>query len=139
MTVHHFTAGDIGKVVAVLRPAPSTPEDLARYAKASGDSNPLHLDLAFARKAGFDNLVVHGMLGMAHMGRLLTTHFPAESISTFSARFTAVSLVGEQMCYEATLTECDADGCRLDLVATTAAGVVSIRGEATIKTRDATK
>ena len=127
-----WTNKDIGTVVATLQPAPSTAEDLVLYAKASGDSNPLHLKLEFARKAGFDNLVVHGMLGMAHMGRLLTTHFPAATITSFSARFSAVILVGEQVCYQATLEECGPAFYRLALVATTAAGVVAIKGDAVI-------
>lgn len=123
---------ELGSIVATLLPAPSGAADLALYARASGDSNPLHLDLAVARKAGFDNLVVHGMLGMAHMGRLLTDTFPAAAIKSFSARFGAVILADEQVCYQATLVERDADSYRLELEAITTGGVVAIRGEAVI-------
>lgn len=127
-----FTMEQVGSVVATLAPPPSSAEDLALYAKASGDTNPLHLDPAFARNAGFDNLVVHGMLGMAHMGRLLTNTFPAASIKSFSARFGAVILAGEQVRYLATLVEHGGDYYKLSLEATTTAGVVAIKGDAVI-------
>lgn len=130
-----YTQADVGRIVASLSPRPSTPEDLALYAKASGDSNPLHLDAEFARKAGFGNLVVHGMLGMAHMGRLLTNTFPPASIKSFSARFSAVILAGEQVHYQATLAESDEAAYKLVLEATTAAGVVAIKGDAVIDAR----
>ena len=134
-----FTNEQIGSVVATLVPPPSNAAELARYARASGDTNPLHLDLDFARKAGFDNLVVHGMLGMAHMGRLLTNTFPAASISAFSARFSAVILAGEQVLYQATLVGIDGGQYRLSLEATTAAGVVAIKGDALIDAQLARK
>jgi acyl dehydratase len=130
-----FTIDQIGSVVATLSPPPSSAEDLASYAQASGDTNPLHLDRAFARKAGFGDLVVHGMLGMAHMGRLLTNAFPCDAIKSFSARFSAVILVGERVNYHATLASHSGDDYRLALVATTAAGVIAIQGDAVIDVR----
>lgn len=127
-----FNPAQVGSVITTLAPAPASAQDLALYAKASGDTNPLHLDIEFARKAGFDNLVVHGMLGMAHMGRLLTNTFPAAAIKSFGARFSAVILAGEQVRYAAVLAAHDADFYTLSLEATTAAGVVAIKGDAVI-------
>jgi acyl dehydratase len=125
----------IGSVVATLAPPPSSAADLARYARASGDSNPLHLDPEFARKAGFDNLVVHGMLGMAHMGRMLTNAFPLASIRSFTARFSAVILAGEPVRYQATLVEKGGDVFKLSLEAIAASRVVAIKGDAVIDAR----
>lgn len=98
--------------------------------KLSGDSNPLHLDLEFARQAGFDNLVVHGMLNMAHLGRLLTEHFPAERIRSFSARFEGVVLVGQRVTYRASLAERSGDGFQLALEGLLLNGVRVISGQA---------
>lgn len=122
----------IGAVVATLVPAPSKASDLALYAQASGDTNPLHLDPAVALAAGFERPLVHGMLGMAHFGRLLTDHFAVESIRTLNARFCAVVLSGETVRYEAILEEDGRDYYRLALRAVTAAGVVAITGTALI-------
>jgi acyl dehydratase len=44
---------------------PITAVDLALYAAASGDLNPLHLDADVARAAGFDRPIAHGMRTMA--------------------------------------------------------------------------
>ncbi|MFJ3880398.1 MaoC/PaaZ C-terminal domain-containing protein [Streptomyces sp. NPDC090077] len=42
-----------------------TRDDLRRYAAASGDLNPIHLDDGAARAAGFPMAVAHGMLSLA--------------------------------------------------------------------------
>lgn len=121
---------ELGAVITQFSPLPSTPEDLVRYAQASGDSNPLHLDLEFARQAGFDNLVVHGMLNMAHLGRLLTEHFSAERIRSFSARFEGVVLVGQRVVYRACLVDKSPDGFTLALDGSLPSGVRVISGQA---------
>ena len=45
---------------------------LALFAGASGDHNPIHIDLDVARSAGLDDVFAQGMLSMAYLGRLLT-------------------------------------------------------------------
>lgn len=49
-----------------------TRADLVRYARASGDANPVHLDEESARAAGLPGVVAHGMLTLALAGRLVT-------------------------------------------------------------------
>lgn len=51
-------------------------EDVAAFARLSGDSNPIHLDAAAARRAGFDRPVVHGVLVGSLISRLLGTRLP---------------------------------------------------------------
>jgi meromycolic acid (3R)-3-hydroxyacyl-[acyl-carrier protein] dehydratase HadB len=41
--------------------------DVRAYAEASGDRNPLHLDDAAARAAGFEGVIAHGMFTMGHL------------------------------------------------------------------------
>ena len=41
-----------------------TREQIAAYAKASGDHNPIHLDDEFARSVGLPGLIAHGLLQM---------------------------------------------------------------------------
>jgi acyl dehydratase len=129
-----LTTAEPGAIIAQFSPQPSTPEDLVRYAQASGDSNPLHLDPEFARQAGFANLVVHGMLTMAHLGRLLTDHFSAERIRLFNARFEGVVLVGQRVSYRASLVEKSSDGITLALDGTLSGGARVISGQAFVAT-----
>lgn len=48
--------------------------DLARYAEASGDRNPIHLDHDAARAAGLEGVIVHGLLMAAWLGRAVTRY-----------------------------------------------------------------
>jgi acyl dehydratase len=41
-----------------------TTEQIAAYAEASGDHNPIHLDGDFARSVGLPGIIAHGMLQM---------------------------------------------------------------------------
>jgi len=50
---------------------PFLQENLAAYAAASGDFNPLHLELDFARRFGFAARPVHGMRLLAAFEPLL--------------------------------------------------------------------
>lgn len=42
-----------------------------RYAEASGDDNPIHLDRQAARRSGFPGVIVHGMCTMAFASKVL--------------------------------------------------------------------
>lgn len=44
-----------------------TKEQIAAYAEASGDHNPIHLDDDFARTVGLPGIIAHGMLQMGLM------------------------------------------------------------------------
>ena len=93
-----------------LDAGPITAVELALFAAASGDHNPLHLDESVARAAGFDRPIVHGMLTMAHVSRLVTTRFGAARVRALETRFTGVLLRGEGLRVEARLEEVAGDG-----------------------------
>ncbi|GAC1629400.1 MAG: hypothetical protein NVS9B10_20530 [Nevskia sp.] len=117
-------------IVAEYDTGPITREMLAAYAAASGDSNPLHLDAAFAQNAGFDDVIVHGMLGMALLGRLLGERFPDAPLLAFEAHFAGIVPVGESLHCRARLREQTADARTLELEALDGRGRVVIAGAA---------
>lgn len=95
--IRNWTAGDKLAPMRVERISRTT---LALFAGGSGDHNPIHLDLDVAREAGMDDVFVHGMLGMAHLGRLITAHFPQHRLRSFTTRFVAVTPVNaEPTCF----------------------------------------
>jgi acyl dehydratase len=51
-------------------------EDIAAFARLSGDDNPIHLDAAAASAAGFDGIIAHGALVIGLFSRLLGTRLP---------------------------------------------------------------
>ncbi|MBL6683192.1 MAG: dehydratase [SAR86 cluster bacterium] len=69
---------------------------LALFAGASGDHNPIHIDLDFVKKAGLDDVFAHGMLGMAYLGQLLTNNFSQEKIKKYSAKFVSITQIGAE-------------------------------------------
>jgi 3-hydroxybutyryl-CoA dehydratase len=52
-----------------------TQDQLRRYADASGDHNPLHLDPEFTAKTQFGGTIAHGMLVLAFVSEMLTAAF----------------------------------------------------------------
>src|SRR5216684_4037633 len=58
------------ELVPLVKP-PITQEQLRRYAEASGDFNPIHLDEQAAHRVGLDGVIAHGMLSMAFLGQFV--------------------------------------------------------------------
>ncbi len=50
----------------------ATTQQLVMYAGASGDFNPIHYDLGYARSAGLSNVILHGALKSAFLVQLVT-------------------------------------------------------------------
>lgn len=61
---------------------------LKAYADASGDQNPIHQNEEFALSVGLPNVIAHGMLTMALVGKYVTDWAGgAAAVQEFSARF----------------------------------------------------
>ena len=59
----------------LLRVAQSIdPDQTYRYAEASGDRNPIHLDENVARMAGLPGIIVHGLCTMAFTSKVMIDH-----------------------------------------------------------------
>jgi acyl dehydratase len=106
--------------------------DLALYAAASGDLNPLHLDAEVARAAGFARPIAHGMRSMACAARLFTQHFGATSLRALKTRFVSSAQLGDTLVLRATLTELEDDGARYALTVQTVAGAPVVSGQARV-------
>ena len=53
-----------------------TTDRIEKYADASGDHNPLHLDPEYAKSTQFEGIIAHGMLSMAFACELMAANFP---------------------------------------------------------------
>ena len=115
------------------RGGPFSAVELALYAAASGDHNPLHLDADVARAAGFDKPVVHGMLTMACVARLFTDRFGASALLALNTRFTGVVLRGDILALQATLTGHDDHTASYTLRGSTLAGSEVVTGSARLR------
>ena len=66
----------VGDKIPDLVIEPITRSTLALYAGASGDHNPIHIDLDFAKESGMKDVFAHGMLIMAYLGKAVTNIVP---------------------------------------------------------------
>ena len=131
-----FDSVNVGDMLPSLSPPPVTRSALALYAEASGDPNPIHIDVAFARAAGMPDVLAHGMLLMAWLGRLLTHWAPQRDLREFGVRFSAMTHVGERItCTGRVVDKKVQDGERLvkiEVKTTNEAGELKVVGDAWI-------
>ena len=127
---------EVGTVLPELTIDPISRATLALFAGASGDHNPIHLDLDVAKSAGLDDVFAQGMLSMAYLGRLLTNWVPQERIRSFEVRFVAITPIhGAPVCAGRIVSVDDVDGERratLELAVTLTDGTVTLTGGAVV-------
>lgn len=87
----------VGDHLPVLSTSKISRTTLALYAGASGDVNPIHIDIDFAKKAGLDDVFAHGMLSMAYLGRLITNWVDQRCIQSIDVRFMSITPVYAQI------------------------------------------
>lgn len=131
-----YEAVALGDELPSLEAPVITRETLALFAGASGDHNPIHIDLDFARAAGMPDVFAHGMLGMAWVGRLLTNWAPQSQLRSFEVRFVGITHLGHVMRCTGEVTEkfeCDGERCvRVSVRSLNQYGETKVSGEAVI-------
>ncbi len=98
---------------------------LKAYADASGDQNPIHQNEEFAVSVGLPNVISHGMLTMALVGKFVSDWAGgAAAVKEFSARFIKPVIVPADQKVDLTvsgvITEVVGDRITLELTATSA-------------------
>lgn len=126
----------VGDDIPPLTTAPISRTTLALYAGASGDHNPMHIDIDFAKKAGVPDVFAHGMLSMGYLGRILTGFVPQKQIRSYGVRFSSITQVGDAVtCTGKIVEKFEADGekrVKLALQAANHKGVVALVGDAVV-------
>lgn len=81
-----------------------TQEQIARYADAADDHNPIHVDEAFARATPFGGTIAHGMLTLAAIGEMMTSAFGERWLASgkLRVRFRAPARPGDEVTASAT-------------------------------------
>ena len=98
---------------------------LKAYADASGDQNPIHQSEEFALSVGLPNVIAHGMLTMALVGKFVTDWAGGSAaVKEFSARFVKPVIVPADQQVDLTVSgvvsEVDGERIKIDLSATSA-------------------
>jgi acyl dehydratase len=107
---------------------------LKAYADASGDQNPIHQNEEFALSVGLPNVIAHGMLTMALVGKFVTDWAGGSSkVNHFGARFIKPVIVPADtdvdLTVTGTVTEVTDRTISIDLTATSAG--IKVLGMAT--------
>ena len=125
---------EVGSELPPLSAEPISRLTLALYCGASGDHNPIHVDIDFARSAGMDDVFAHGMLPMAYLARQLTGWVPQRRLKRLQARFVSITHVGDRLHCRATVVEKLAGNeVRLALTVADQSGIQKITGEAVVE------
>lgn len=136
MTTPNFDTVKVGDVLPELALPPVDRRTLALFAGASGDHNPIHIDVDFARRAGMPDVFAHGMLGMAWLGRLLTGWAPQSRLRRFQARFLGITHLGNAIRASGRVVEkleTDGERCvRIEVHSANQFGQTKIVGEALV-------
>jgi acyl dehydratase len=75
-----------------------------RYAGASGDFNPIHIDEDFARNVGLPGRILHGLWTMAQVARAHTDAGGGpESLRRLSVQFRGMGKMGEEIVVSGTV------------------------------------
>ena len=102
-------------------------ELLKQYADASGDQNPIHQNEEFAVSVGLPNVIAHGMLTMALVGKYVSDFAGGSAhVIEYGARFTKPVIVpaGEKVDLTVTATVSEiGDGTISLTLSATSAGV----------------
>ena len=97
MSISEIAKLRVGDMLEPMTHNPISRTTLALFAGASGDHNPIHIDVDFAKSVGMDDVFAHGMLGMAYLGRFLTSIADQRNIRSYSVRFSSITQVGAKL------------------------------------------
>lgn len=136
MKIHELAVGDRHADVVV--------DDLSRtqiamYAGASGDFNPLHSDEVYATQvAGYPSVIAHGALTMGLTARLVTDWLDDGEVTGFGVRFHRQVWPGTTLTAAATVKAMSSDGdgrtvVELDLETTDQSGQRVVTGYARVR------
>ena len=97
----------VGDQLPAIERGPVGRPDIARFAAAVNDFNPIHVDEEFAKSVGFPSVIAHGPLSLAYAVQLLAENFGPANVRGVSAQFRAPVLPGDLLRIEGEVTGID--------------------------------
>ena len=109
--------------------------DFDRFARLSGDNNPIHTDPDFSKETRFGRTVAHGLLLCSVLRCLIDRLKPGSRLSEQAVMFPAPTYADEQMQFSVTVTGRKDDKTELELeVKRLDDDIVTCQGHATVAT-----
>src|SRR5688572_6745258 len=94
-----------GEVLFETELAPAGRERVAKFSQGTQDPNPIHVDDAFARQAGFASVLQQGPMITAQFARLLEQHVGEGRLKVLDVSFTAPVYPDDALILRAEITE----------------------------------
>ncbi|MFO8101867.1 MAG: MaoC/PaaZ C-terminal domain-containing protein [Dehalococcoidia bacterium] len=101
----YFEDVNVGDAVPSVEKDPVSKDQIWRYAGASGDFNPLHMDDEWGTAAGMGGRIAHGMLLMGFVGQAITSYVPKKYLKKFSVRFGGMTKLNDVISISGTIKD----------------------------------
>jgi acyl dehydratase len=105
-----------------------------RYAGASGDFNPIHIDEEFARQVGLPGRILHGLWTMAQVARAQTEAAGGpHTLQRLSVGFRGMGVMEQEIVVTSTVRSVEGGVAHVDCDATQAGTKIVRRGSADVR------
>jgi acyl dehydratase len=105
-----------------------------RYAGASGDFNPIHIDEQFAQQVGLPSRILHGLWTMAQVARAHTEALGGpDKLQRLSVQFRGLGMLEQEIVVHGTVREVGAETAIVDSQAVQGGKRIIRNGEAEIR------
>ena len=93
----NFQTVNVGDTIPSVKKDPITQLQLVKYAGASGDFNPIHTIPDYAKEAGLEGTIAHGMLVMGMLGQMVSGWVGVKPVVKYSVSFRAMTNLGDAL------------------------------------------
>ncbi|NVJ02881.1 MaoC family dehydratase [Myxococcus sp. AM009] len=133
----YFEALRVGDELPALAKAPVDRVQLSRYAGASGDYNPVHVDEIYAKSVGMPSVYAPGMLVMGMLGQLISDWARGGQMRRYNVRFIKMVWPGDTVVCKGRVSDRHGSGGRyfveVDLWAENQKGELVMKGSSQIQ------
>ncbi|WIG98156.1 MaoC family dehydratase [Myxococcus sp. SDU36] len=133
----YFEAIRVGDELPALAKAPVDRVQLSRYAGASGDYNPVHVDELYAKSVGMPSVYAPGMLVMGMLGQLISDWARGGQMRRYNVRFIKMVWPGDTVVCKGRVSDRHGSGGRyfveIDLWAENQKGELVMKGSSQIQ------
>jgi len=133
----YFEGIRVGDELPALAKAPIDRVQLSRYAGASGDFNPVHVDELYAKSVGMPSVYAPGMLVMGMLGQLISDWARGGQLRRYHVRFIKMVWPGDTVVCKGRVSDRHGEGGRyfvdVELWAENQRGELVMKGNSTIQ------
>jgi acyl dehydratase len=133
----YFEGIRVGDELPALAKAPIDRVQLSRYAGASGDFNPVHVDEIYAKSVGMPSVYAPGMLVMGMLGQLISDWARGGQLRRYHVRFIKMVWPGDTVVCKGRVSDRHGEGGRyfvdVELWAENQRGELVMKGNSTIQ------